>query len=309
MTELVKGKENYLDNTLGTTINEYFKTIGKYQVLSPEEEYKIFDELSKNPGNEELINKIYLHNLKLVVSIAKKYAYSISSLDLMDLIMEGNIGLYKAIEKFDYKRGFKFSTYASHWISQGVTRAIANNDREIRLPVHMIESFNKIRKELNKANENGYTLSNEELSEKLDIPLETVQLFHVYDTKISSLDIAIGDEDTDNSLIDFIADDNIESFENNYTRQCLKEEIDKLIDKLYSSGPINQSRIESKQRMREVIYRRFGFGNRTPETLEAIAQSYGITRERVRQIELKFIEFARKPQNKRKLQPYMELMR
>ena len=310
MTELIKENEEYMTQYVGEITSSYLKEIGKYRILSHEEEIELFKILEKNPNDEKAFNTIYTCNLRLVVSIAKKYVYFTKNLEFMDLIMEGNVGLFRAIEGFDYSKGFKFSTYATNWINQAITRAITNSDKQIRIPVHMVEKFNKIRKVQNEYEKNGcFNITDEELSDLTKVSLDDVKYFHQYENILVSLDSPMNEENEETNLIDFIADNSIESFENDYTRQCLKEEIDKLIDKLYSSGPVNQSRLDSKQRMKEVIYRRFGFGNRTPETLEAIAQSYGITRERVRQIELKFMEFARKPQNKRKLQPYMELMR
>lgn len=273
----------------GDPIRMYLKDIGKIPLLTPEEEKEVAKKSAE--GSLEATKKLGEANLRLVVSIAKKYVGR--GLDFLDLIEEGNLGLIKAVEKFDVTKGYKFSTYATWWIRQAITRAIADQARTIRVPVHMVETINKLIRVKNKLiQELGREPTVSELSEKMELDEEKVRQIMVYSVEPVSLEVPIG-EDEDSTLGEFVADAEEllpEDFAmNNDLRDTLLEMLSKLPD-----------------RERDIIMLRFGFYDGKPRTLEEVGKKYGVTRERIRQIEGKALRKLRHPARTKKLDGYSE---
>lgn len=278
------------------TLANYLREIRKYRVLTKEEEQELFQKIKK--GDKEARDIIYQHNLRLVVSVAKQYFKSAKNMDPMDIIQEGNIGLFKAIEEFEPERELKFSTYAVWWIRQKIMREIANTDNQIRIPVHIHEDIIKIKKisATYQQTHNGKNPSIKWLAKKLDYPESRVKnaLESINNSiNLCSLDMPVGtDEDSQSLMGDFIEDqrstqqfDNIENYE-----------IRILMEKILEKYP---------ERYRDIFRRRMGM-NGERETLEDIGASYGITRERVRQIEAKILRDFRLPKNKAKFRAFAE---
>lgn len=254
---------------LDDSVRVYLNEIGRYPLLNEKEEKELATKIKE--GSEKAEQQLINSNLRLVVSIAKKYTGK--GLPLLDLIQEGNLGLMKAIKRYDVEKGFKLSTYATWWIRQSITRAIADKSKSIRIPVHMMETLNKIKKESGNF-EIEYT--DEELAKKLGIKEETVAYCRILKKNIlefSSLDSPIG-EKTDSTLKDFIADDELN------VEDDVLDAIDN--DKLYQ---IMKSRLSERERF--VLIERYGLETQVPKTLEEVGNKLGITRERVRQIEAK----------------------
>ena len=267
------------------SIQMYLKEIGKVPLLAPDEEKEVATKVAE--GSLEATKKLVEANLRLVVSIAKKYVGR--GLDFLDLIEEGNLGLIKAVEKFDVTKGYKFSTYATWWIRQAITRAIADQARTIRVPVHMVETINKLIRVKNKLVQDlGREPTVSELSEKMELDEEKVRQIMVYSVEPVSLEVPIG-EDEDSTLGEFVADAEEllpEDFAmNNDLRDTLLEMLSKLPD-----------------RERDIIMLRFGFYDGKPRTLEEVGKKYGVTRERIRQIEGKALRKLRHPARTKKLE-------
>lgn len=282
-----------LDNT---SVNEamtddpvklYLTEIGKYPLLTAEEEVSIAKRIEEGDltANMELAQS----NLRLVVSIAKKYIGR--GMAFLDLIQEGNLGLMKAVEKFDYTKGFKFSTYATWWIRQAITRSISDQSRTIRIPVHMSEVINKTyRVSRNLLQELGREPTEEEIAEEMDLPVEKVREVRKISSDPISLDTPIGEED-DSHLGDFIHDETIVGPEEAASYTALQEQIDKLLDTL-------------TDREKRVLILRFGLENGKTHTLEEVGQEFNVTRERIRQIEAKALRKLRHPSRARLLKGY-----
>ena len=276
------------DLTINDPVRMYLKEIGQIKLLTLEEEGKLADRIIA--GDNEAKNILAEANLRLVVSIAKRYVGR--GMLFLDLIQEGNIGLMKAVDKFDVSKGYKFSTYATWWIRQAITRAIADQARTIRVPVHMVETINKLaRVQRQLTLELNREPSEEELAHKMGTSVEKVREIYKISQDPVSLETPIGEED-DSHLGDFIKDERNLSPEEFATNEMLKEEISQVLETL-------------TEREEKVIRLRFGLEDGKPRTLEEVGQMFGVTRERIRQIEAKALRKLRHPSRSRKLRDYM----
>ncbi|MBP9478188.1 MAG: RNA polymerase sigma factor RpoD [Sebaldella sp.] len=268
-------------------IKMYLREIGQIPLLTYEEEISLAQKVLEN--DEEAKQKLIESNLRLVVSIAKKHTNR--GLKMLDLIQEGNMGLMKAVEKFEYEKGFKFSTYATWWIRQAITRAIADQGRTIRIPVHMIETINKIKKESRIIlQETGKEATAEELAKKLEIPVDKVKSILEMNQDPISLETPVGSEE-DSELGDFVEDDKFLNPYDATTRVLLKEQLDGVLKTL-------------SEREEMVLRYRYGLDDGSPKTLEEVGKIFNVTRERIRQIEVKALRKLRHPSRRKKLEDY-----
>jgi RNA polymerase primary sigma factor len=268
-------------------VKMYLKEIGKIDLLNREEEYSISKRMAEGCGLAK--QQLIISNLRLVVSIAKKYAGR--GILFLDLIQEGNIGLIRAVEKFDYTKGYKFSTYATWWIRQSIARAVADQARTIRIPVHMVETINKLRKISRQLiQELLRKPTNLELAHRSGLPLEKVQEIIKISQAPLSLETPIGDEHS--CLGEFIEDFSQEIPEKKIIRDSLKQELENILAEL-------------TEREAMVLKLRFGFEDGTPKTLEEVGKLYNVTRERIRQIEAKALQKLRNPTRSKQLEVYL----
>ena len=268
-------------------VRMYLKEIGKVPLLSADEEVELAKRMAE--GDEEAKKRLAEANLRLVVSIAKRYVGR--GMLFLDLIQEGNLGLIKAVEKFDYHKGFKFSTYATWWIRQAITRAIADQARTIRIPVHMVETINKlIRVSRQLLQELGREPTPEEIAAKLDMPVERVREILKISQEPVSLETPIGEEE-DSHLGDFIQDDNVPVPAEAAAQTLLKEQLDEVLDTL-------------TEREQKVLRLRFGMND--GRAREEVGKEFDVTRERIRQIEAKALRKLRHPSRSRKLRDYLD---
>lgn len=269
-------------------VRMYLKEIGTVPLLSADEEMELAKK--KAEGDELAKERLIEANLRLVVSIAKRYTGR--GMSFLDLVQEGNLGLIKGVEKFDYTKGYKLSTYATWWIRQSVTRALADQARTIRVPVHMVETINKMSKMQRKLTlELGYEPSVAELAEALDMSEDKVMEIMQIAREPASLETPIGEED-DSNLGDFVADNNIVTPEGNVESVMLREHIDALLGDL-------------KERERQVIVLRFGLEDGHPRTLEEVGKEFNVTRERIRQIEAKALRKLRNPVRSKRIRDFL----
>ena len=265
------------------------REIGKRPLLTPERERELA--IRAEQGDVLAKKELAEANLRLVVSVAKRYAGR--GMLFLDLIQEGNLGLIKAVQKFDYRRGFKFSTYATWWIRQSITRAIADQARTIRIPVHMVESLNRLlRTSRRMAQELGREPTTAELAKELDISEERVLELQRYAQEPVSLETPVGEEE-DSHLSDFIQDQRMPIPAEEVDRQMLQEQMGEVLQTL-------------TDREEQVLRMRFGIGDEEPHTLEEVGQTFHVTRERIRQIEEKAIRKLKHPTRSRKLRDYLE---
>ena len=270
-------------------VRMYLKEIGKVPLLSADEEVELAKRMAE--GDEDAKKRLAEANLRLVVSIAKRYVGR--GMLFLDLIQEGNLGLIKAVEKFDYHKGFKFSTYATWWIRQAITRAIADQARTIRIPVHMVETINKlIRVSRQLLPELGREITPEEIAAELDMPVERVREILKISQEPVSLETPIGEEE-DSHLGDFIQDDNVPVPAEAAAQTLLKEQLDEVLDTL-------------TEREQKVLRLRFGMDDGRARTLEEVGKEFDVTRERIRQIEAKALRKLRHPSRSRKLRDYLD---
>ncbi|MBR3263743.1 RNA polymerase sigma factor RpoD [Candidatus Saccharibacteria bacterium] len=302
-TSDLEGEEELSDEDLAITaenvdafaddsVRLYLREIGKIPLLTPEEEADLAQRIVK--GDKKAKDKMVESNMRLVVSIAKRYGGR--GLDFLDLIQEGNTGLLRAVEKFDPEKGFKFSTYATWWVRQAITRAIADQARTIRIPVHMVETINKVLRTTRKLTaELNREPTNEEIAKELDMEPEKIDYVMRIKQDIASLDASVGREgdDEDSVLGDFVEDEERDSPEDSAANQILKEQLSEIIATL-------------TDREQKIIRLRFGIGGGRPHTLEEVGNEFDVTRERIRQIEAKALSKLRKNKETKKLHEYLK---
>lgn len=290
--EVETNDDHDLSAPTGVKINDpvrmYLKEIGRVPLLTADEEVNLA--LKIEDGDQEAKQRLAEANLRLVVSIAKRYVGR--GMQFLDLIQEGNMGLMKAVEKFDYRKGFKFSTYATWWIRQAITRAIADQARTIRIPVHMVETINKlIRIQRQLLQELGHEPTPEQIAEKMEMPTEKVREILKIAQEPVSLETPIGEED-DSHLGDFIEDQEATSPAEHAAYELLKEQLEDVLDTL-------------TDREENVLRLRFGIDDGRTRTLEEVGKVFGVTRERIRQIEAKALRKLRHPSRSKKLKDFL----
>ena len=278
------------DDVADDSVRLYLREIGKIPLLNAEEELTLAKRVVA--GDEKAKHEMAEANMRLVVSIAKRYVGR--GLDLLDLIQEGNTGLLRAVEKFDPDKGFKFSTYATWWIRQAITRAIADQARTIRIPVHMVETINKLlRTQRRLTQELNREPTNEEIAKAMEIEVDKVEHIMKIKQDISSLDASIRDDEEDSVLADFIEDEDTISPEESATNQLLKEQVKDMLGAL-------------TEREQKILKLRFGLEDGKSHTLEEVGQEFSVTRERIRQIEAKALAKLRKHRDAKKLHDYIK---
>ncbi len=281
---------NLSKKTVSDPVRMYLKEIGRIPLLTREEEIRLAQEVEA--GNVKAKKQLADANLRLVVSIAKKYIGR--GLTFLDLIQEGNKGLIRAVEKYDWTKGFKFSTYATWWIRQAVTRSIADQARTIRIPVHMVETINKLMRTARKLmQEIGREPTPEEIGERMEMEPEKVREILKIAQNTTSLETPVGDDGDDSVLGDFIPDDKQESPYDTTSREMLRENIEEVLQAL-------------SDRESRVLKMRFGLSGNKMMTLEEVGRKFGVTRERIRQIEAKALRKLKHPSRRKKLQDFLE---
>lgn len=272
------------------SIQMYLREIGQYPLLNAQEEKTLAKRIDE--GDDEARNLLARANLRLVVSIAKKYVGRSPDLTLLDLIQEGNLGLFKAVDKFDFTKGFKFSTYATWWIRQAITRALADQSRTIRIPVHMVETMAKYKQVSRRlAQDLGREPMSEEIATEMGIEVEKVYQIEKISQDTISLELPIGDDDDRSRLSDFISDDKIVSPDQEVSHSILTDQITEILDTL-------------SEKERKILEMRHGLLDGTYHTLEEVGKEFGVTRERIRQIEAKALEKIRQHEKARRLKSY-----
>ncbi len=285
----VKGAK-YLEDVADDSVRLYLREIGKIPLLTAEEEFDLAQKVVS--GDKRAKDKMAEANMRLVVSIAKRYVGR--GLDLLDLIQEGNTGLLRAVEKFDPDKGFKFSTYATWWIRQAITRAIADQARTIRIPVHMVETINKLLRTQRRLTQDlNREPTNEEIAEEMELDVEKVEHIMKIKQDISSLDASVRDDEEDSVLGDFIEDEDTITPEESATGSLLKQQVKGLLGSL-------------SEREQKILRLRFGLEDGKNHTLEEVGQEFSVTRERIRQIEAKALAKLKKHKDSKKLMDYLK---
>lgn len=288
--EIIIDEKMYLDDIADDSVRLYLREIGKIPLLTAPEELELAQRVVS--GDKRAKDQMAEANMRLVVSIAKRYVGR--GLDLLDLIQEGNTGLLRAVEKFDPDKGFKFSTYATWWIRQAITRAIADQARTIRIPVHMVETINKLlRTQRRLTQELNREPTNEEIAKEMEIEVDKVEHIMKIKQDISSLDASVRDDEEDSVLADFIEDEDTISPEESATNQLLKEHVKDMLGAL-------------TEREQKILKLRFGLEDGKSHTLEEVGQEFSVTRERIRQIEAKALAKLRKHKDAKKLHDYIK---
>jgi RNA polymerase primary sigma factor len=288
--EVVAEDTSYIDDIADDSVRLYLREIGKIPLLTSEEELALAKRVVS--GEKKAKDQMAEANMRLVVSIAKRYVGR--GLDLLDLIQEGNTGLLRAVEKFDPDRGFKFSTYATWWIRQAITRAIADQARTIRIPVHMVETINKLlRTQRRLTQELNREPTNEEIAAAMEMDVDKVEHIMKIKQDISSLDASVRDDEEDSVLGDFIEDEDTKTPTESASEQLLKEQVKQILGTL-------------TEREQKILKLRFGLEDGKSHTLEEVGQEFSVTRERIRQIEAKALAKLRKHKDTRKLHEYLQ---
>jgi len=287
--EIILDEKVYLDDIADDSVRLYLREIGKIPLLNAEEELELAHKVVA--GDKRAKDKMAEANMRLVVSIAKRYVGR--GLDLLDLIQEGNTGLLRAVEKFDPDKGFKFSTYATWWIRQAITRAIADQARTIRIPVHMVETINKLlRTQRRLTQELNREPTNEEIAKEMEIEIEKVEHIMKIKQEIHSLDQSIRDDEEETTLADFVPDEDSKLPEEMAGEQLLKTQVKEMLSNL-------------TEREQKILKLRFGLEDGKSHTLEEVGQEFSVTRERIRQIEAKALAKLRKHKDSKKLLDYI----
>ncbi|MFM2381872.1 MAG: hypothetical protein RLZZ76_639 [Candidatus Parcubacteria bacterium] len=289
--EMIEKKNAYKRNESSyDSIQMYLREIGQYPLLTALEERTLAKRIID--GDEEARNLLARANLRLVVSIAKKYVGRSPDLTLLDLIQEGNLGLFKAVDKFDHTKGFKFSTYATWWIRQAITRALADQSRTIRIPVHMVETMAKYKQVSRRLSQDfGRDPMPEEIATEMGVEVEKIYQIEKISQDTISLELPIGDDDDRSRLSDFIADDKITAPDQEVAHSILTDQIQEILDSL-------------SEKERKILEMRHGLLDGTYHTLEEVGKEFGVTRERIRQIEAKALEKIRQHEKARRLKSY-----
>lgn len=288
--QLIANPAALLDDVSDDSVRLYLREIGKIPLLSGEEELELAHKVLE--GDKRAKDKMAEANMRLVVSIAKRYVGR--GLDLLDLIQEGNTGLLRAVEKFDPDKGFKFSTYATWWIRQAITRAIADQARTIRIPVHMVETINKLlRTQRRLTQELNREPTNEEIAKEMEMEIDKVEHIMKIKQDIHSLDQSVRDDEEDSVLGDFVEDEDTTTPEESATNQLLKEHVRQLLGGL-------------SEREQKIVRMRFGLDDGRNHTLEEVGHEFNVTRERIRQIEAKALAKLRKHKESKKFLDYIK---
>ncbi|MEK7138718.1 MAG: sigma-70 family RNA polymerase sigma factor [Patescibacteria group bacterium] len=282
--------ETEFGESTSDSVQMYLKEIGQYHLLTGDEEVELAKKIEK--GDESARQRLAVSNLRLVVSIAKKYVGRSANLTLLDLIQEGNIGLFKAVEKFDYKKGYKFSTYATWWIRQAITRALADQGRTIRIPVHMVETINKYQQVVRRLVQDlGRDPLPEEVASEMGVEVEKIRHIQKISQETISLEAPVGEEGDDSALESFIPDEDTISPSTSAARKILKTYLNEIISDL-------------TPREQKILDMRFGLTDGVTHTLEEVGKVFAVTRERIRQIEAKALEKIRQHHKLGKLKGY-----
>jgi len=272
------------------SVQMYLKEIGKIPLITAHEEKELAKKIEA--GDVEAKNKLAQANLRLVVSIAKKYISRTPNLTILDLIQEGNLGLFRAVEKFDWRKGFKFSTYATWWVRQAITRALADQARTIRIPVHMVETISKYQQVVRRLTQDlGRDPLAEEIAAELGVDVDKVRHMQKISQETVSLEAPVGDDEEDSTLGEFIEDDKILSPDQQVARRLLKDQMKEIL-------------IDLTPREQKILEMRFGLQDGITHTLEEVGKEFGVTRERIRQIEAKALEKIRLHEKLKKLEGY-----
>ncbi len=288
-----KKEEQWIKGDASVTpdsVQMYLKEIGKISLISASEEKDLARQIEQ--GNEDAKRMLAQANLRLVVSIAKKYIGRTPNLTILDLIQEGNLGLFRAVEKFDWRRGFKFSTYATWWIRQAITRALADQARTIRIPVHMVETISKYQQVYRRLTQDlGRDPLAEEIAAEMGVEIDKVRNMQKISQETVSLEAPVGDEDEDSTLGEFIEDDKILSPSQQAAQRLLRDQVREIL-------------VDLTPREQKILEMRFGLNDGIIHTLEEVGKEFGVTRERIRQIEAKALEKIRQHGKIKKLEGY-----